>query len=64
MAYSIMLASCSMLYPAYYAKNYAGIMGAGLTGAQSVLSVSTIHSVWDLGLTIDEILNFMNTLYL
>ena len=25
-----MLALCSMLYPTYYAKNYAGIMGAGL----------------------------------
>ena len=27
-----MLALCSMLYPTYYAKNYAGIMGAGLKG--------------------------------
>ena len=25
-----MLALCSMLYPTNYAKNYAGIMGAGL----------------------------------
>ena len=25
-----MLALCSMLHPTYYAKNYAGIMGAGL----------------------------------
>ena len=27
-----MLALCSMLHPTYYAKNYAGIMGAGLQG--------------------------------
>ena len=25
-----MLALCPMLHPTYYAKNYAGIMGAGL----------------------------------
>ena len=28
-----MLALCSMLYPTNYAKNYAGIMGAGLDTA-------------------------------
>ena len=36
-----MLALCPMLYPTYYAKNYAGIMGTGL--AQFLLKLGRVH---------------------
>jgi len=38
-----MLALCSKLYPTYYAKNYAGIMGAGLIAMYMAAKQQLIH---------------------
>jgi len=38
-----MLAICSMLHPTNYAKNYAGIMGAGLV---PIINLGGVHKLF------------------